>query len=408
MKKITKIIKSNSSIFKNFSFLAVLQIFNLVLPLLTYPYLISILGAEYFGLISFSIATITYFNVVVDYGFNLTATREISINRDNLDKLTEIFSSVISIKIILMTICFLILLILILFFELFNSNTSIYLCTFGIVVGQVLFPVWFFQGMEKMKYITYLNVISKTIFTIAIFVFINEKEDILLVPIFNSSGAILSGILSFFILKKYFKIKFKFQSFLTLKKYLVDGWNIFIIDFLPNLYNNFSVFFLGIFAPLEIVGFYALAMKLVGVLNSFIYVIRNVTYPYLIKDQTKINVISKIIITVGLIFSVCVFIFSKLIVPLVFGKTGEESLIFLYILGLSPLFLSITISYGANRLLVMKKDKIMRNITIQYSLIGFVLALILIPIYGAYGAAFTVVITRLIMSVLTYKKGVKI
>lgn len=407
MINIKNIEKPNSSMLKNFSFLAILQIFNLCLPLITIPYVISVVGAENYGLLAFSLATIMYFNIIVDYGFNLTATREVALNKGDLPKIIEIFSNVITIKTVLVILCFFILLILVLFVDVFSLNSKLYLFTFGIVVGQAFFPIWFFQGMEEMKYITYLNVITKSIFTIAIFIFLKNKDDVFLVPFFNSLGGVFSGIISFIIIKKQFKVSFKFQKTIVVKRYFRESWNVFVIDFLPNMYNNFSTFLLGFFVSLEFVGFYALALKLIGVLNSFLYVIRNATFPYLNKDRTKLRKVTKVTISVGGGFTICVFVFSGAIVPFIFGETGQNSLRYLYILALSPLLLSIAISYGSNKLLILKKDKIMRDITIVYSLIGFVIALILIPIYGALGAALTVVITRLIMAVLTYKKSIE-
>ena len=176
----------------NFLSLATLQGLNYILPLLTLPYLVRVLGAEKFGLIAFATAVVGYFIVLTDYGFNFSATREVANYRDDKNKLVEIFSSVMIIKVSLLLISFIILLFLIFFFEKIGNDALLYVLTFGSVVGQVLFPVWFFQGVERMKYITIINIISKTIFTVAIFLLVKQTSDYLLVPLLTSVGIIVA------------------------------------------------------------------------------------------------------------------------------------------------------------------------------------------------------------------------
>ncbi len=406
---VSPIIKSSigdrKRLISNFFYLSFIQFANYLLPLLTLPYLIKTLGMDKYGLISFAVVFLNYFKVISDYGFNLSATREVSVFRNDKKKLQEIYSSVLSIKISLMIIGFIILLFLVFFIPKFKNDSLLYILSFGSVIGFNLFPVWFFQGIEKMKYVTFFNVFSKVIFTIAIFLFVKSPNDYHLVPILTSLGFIISGFASLFIIHFHFKIRFSFQRKRILWIYLTNGWNIFVTDFMPNMYNNFSVFFVGFFVNFEELGYYALAAKIIDVLNNFIGILRNTTYPYLARDNSKFKKIAKITIGAGICLTLLVFLIAPTILPLIFGDKLNRSLIYFYILGFSPMLLAISYTFGNNKLLVLRKDKEMKNITFKSSIAGFILALISIPILGAIGAAITLVFTRGLRAFLVCKKS---
>ena len=267
----------------NFFSLAILQGANYILPLITLPYLVRVLGVEYFGLLAFASATVAYFNVLVDYGFNLTATREISIHREDKAKVVEIFSSVMSIKFILLIVSFILLTLFVFSFEKFSKDALVYFLTFGTVVGQTLFPVWFFQGMERMKYITYLNILSKLIFTIAIFIFVQEQNDFWIVPLLTSIGFIIAGILSLILIQKEFNISFKLQPLETLRYYFIDGWDIFVSSFFGNFYRNFNTIVLGVLTNNIFVGYYSIAERVIKIIQMLQNIVGNVLFPYFSK-----------------------------------------------------------------------------------------------------------------------------
>ena len=166
--------KDARQVFENFISLSFLQGANYILPLITLPYLVRVLESDKYGLIMFAQAFIQYFVVITEYGFNLSATRLISLNRDNNTKISDIFFSVIFIKIFFMILSLFVISAIVFLISRFTADKEIYFLTFGIVIGNVLFPVWFFQGIEKMKYITVLHVLAKAIFTVLIFLFVKK------------------------------------------------------------------------------------------------------------------------------------------------------------------------------------------------------------------------------------------
>ncbi len=311
----------------NFISLSFLQVVNYILPLITFPYLVRVLGVEKFGLIAFATATIMYFQILTDYGFNLSATREISIHRENKEKVQEIFSSVMIIKFGLLILSFILLSVLVFSFEKFRRDWEVYFLSFGMVVGQVLFPIWFFQGMEKMKYITFLNILAKGLFTIAIFIFVKQQSDYWKVPLLNSIGFILAGVLSLWIVYKDWNLGFKFVGFESILRELKEGWYVFITSIQSNILSSSWIFILGLFTPTYIVGYYSAIEKLLKGFVSLFQPITQALFPYSSNKLKKSIKEGKLfIIRTGLLTSFlslamvcCLVFFSNNILYIVFG-----------------------------------------------------------------------------------------
>ena len=412
--------EEHKRLLSNFISLAILQGANYILPLITFPYLVRVLGVEKFGLLAFAGATIAYFGILTDYGFNLSATREVSIYRDNKEKLNEIFSSVMIIKVILMTVSFLLLLILIFSFDKFKEHYEIFLLTFGMVIGQVMFPQWFFQGMERMKYITFLNILAKIIFTIAIFVFIHKESDYWEVPLINSLGFIVAGIMALYLIMKDFKIKFKFQSFKTLKAYFIDGWHIFISNIAISLYTTSTTFILGLFTNNTIVGYYSIADKIKSAVQGLLGPISQTIYPYISKKVKEnkfegINFIRKITIYIGLFsffLSFLLFIFAPEIIYLVAGEKYERSVLVLKIIAFLPFIIALSNIFGIQTMLNFNRKKAFSRILISGSVLNILLSLVIVPLFQEVGSAISVLIVEMFITISMFvylqKTGINI
>jgi PST family polysaccharide transporter len=385
----------------NFFSLSVLQGANYILPLITLPYLVRVLGVEYFGLLAFAGATIAYFGIITDYGFNLTATREISIHRDNREKVIEIFSSVMTIKVILMFVSFFLLSLLVFSFEKFSKDALVYFLTFGTVVGQVLFPVWFFQGMERMKYITYLNILSKVIFTIAIFVFVQEQSDFYLVPLLTSIGFLVAGIWSLYLVKKEFGVMFKLQTIDTIKYHLGDGWYIFLSQLKISLFSSTNIIILGLLTNNSAVGYYSAAEKIMRAVAMLMGPLAGALFPNSAKNLNnnfsetvkKLYKVLKVAVIIQLIIIIPIFIFSEKITFIIFNDSNAAISDVLKIIIIAPVFMLINNFFGIQIMLNAKKEKeyflilliggflnliLCSSLTYYYSYIGTAISLLLI------------------------------
>lgn len=400
----------------NFFSLSVLQAANYILPLITLPYLVRVLGAEYYGLLAFANATIAYFSILTDYGFNLTATREISIYRDNKEKVTEIFSSVMTIKVILMFVSFLLLAILVVSFKKFSKDWLIYFLTFGTVVGQVLFPVWFFQGMERMKYITYLNILSKVIFTIAIFIFVQEQSDYYLVPLLTSIGFLVAGIWSLYLVKKEFGVRFELQTIDMIKYHFIEGWDIFVSNVFSSLYRNSNIVILGFFTNNTIVGYYTIAEKVVKILQSLQSVVGNALFPYFIKRFSKTNQyffdlnkrFFKFIFFIYLLLSLITMFSSKYIIYTLMGEFNKIAILNLQIMSFVILIGGLNYYFGILGLVSMNYKKSFSSYMIITGVFNLLLCTVVVYFYPNYGAAISMILSESVLLLLIFLKISKI
>ncbi len=382
----------------NFFSLSALQGVNYILPLITLPYLVRILGVEYFGVLSFASSTVAYFSLITDFGFNLTATREISINRNDKNKLIEIFSSVLIIKFVLILISFFLLSILVFIFDKFKVNSLIYFLSFGVVLGQFLFPVWFFQGMEKMKYITYLNIFAKLIFTVAIFIFVQNKNDFWIVPLLTSSGFILAGFFSLFLIKKEFGVSFALQEFVILKHYFLESYHIFFSKLAISLYTISTTFILGILTNNTIVGYYSAAEKIIGAFKGLLQPALQTIYPFISKKthQSKeegLIFIRKIVFYIGIFagfISFFILFFADFLVDLLLGNQYQNSIIIVRILAAMPFMIGLSNVFGIQTMLNFGRRKAFTKILVSGSILNLFLAFTLVPSYQHIGSAISV------------------
>lgn len=396
--------KDGSALASNFGYLMLLQIAGYVFPLITIPYLARVIGVEGFGKIAFAGAVIVWFQTVSDWGFNYTATRDVARNRDNLEKVSEIFSNVLWARILLMVVSFAVLFLLTEAIPYFKENQAILLITFLLVPGHIMFPDWFFQAMERMKYITIFNLLSKALFTVLVFVLVKEKQDYILQPLLMSLGYTLCGIGAMYIILAKWKVKLHAPHWSSIKQTITGSADVFINNIVPNLYNSFSTVLLGIYGGSVANGLLDAGRKFVEVGQQFLTVISRVFFPFLSRHNSKgdkHSLYMRINLSVALCGSVALIVLAPLIIKLFFTPEFEPAVVVLQLMAVSLIFLSLSNIYGTNFLIIRGYEKQLRNITLICSLAGFISAVPLVYFAGFIGVAINVLFARVMLGVGT-------
>jgi len=392
--------KDGKVLASNFGYLMLLQIAGYIFPLITIPYLARVIGVEGFGKIAFAAAVVVWFQTVSDWGFNYTATRDIARNRDNPDKVSEIFSNVLWARIVLMLLSFMLLIISINTIPYFEENQTILLVTFLLVPGHILFPDWFFQAMERMKFITVFNLASKASFTVLVFIFIKEKSDFILQPLFITLGYAVSGLFSMYIVVVRWKVKILPPRPTAIYNTIKGSTDVFINNIMPNLYNSFSIVLLGFYGGSVSTGLLDAGSKFISIVQQFITVISRVFFPFLSRRSEKHNIFVKINLSVSIATAITLLCLAPIIIKLFFTQEFYQAIPVLQIMSVSIVFLALSNAYGLNYMIIQGYEKELRNITFLVSIMGFALTFPLIYFYDFIGAAVTITLTRGVLGVI--------
>jgi len=397
----------------NFFSLSAFQIVNYILPLIVVPYLFTTLGADKFGRIAFAQAVVIYFGLFVNYGFNISATKEISIHRNDTKKVSEIYSSVTTIKVIFSLIAFGVFTLMVFSIDRFAEDWELYLFTFGTIIESILFPIWFFQGMERMKYITVIYTISKIIVTVMIFIVIKNSDDYLLVPFLYFIGSISSGILSMYVLLKLFRVNFRFPPFDQIIFQLQDGWHLFISDVSVNMYRNANVLILGLMSGTLYVGYYALAEKVIKALQSLMEPVSGALYPYIAKKSTNQSLQKSLIdifkiakyysVILGTVF-LLILLFTPYIVYVLGGSHIENVILDMRILSIVIFFGGLNYLFGIIGLISLGYKKYFMMSVLFAGMLNVLLCFLFSPMLQDAGAAISLSISEFLLLFLLMKK----
>lgn len=399
---------TKNKLIKNITALSLLQIMNYVFPFVTIPYVVRVLGVEKFGVVSFASAFIGYFYLLLDFGFNFSATKEISIHRDNKQKVSETIISIYIIKSALFLVASLIFFTCLFTIPLFAGDKLLYFFSFISVIGAFLYPQWYLQGIEKMGVVTIVTFISRFLIVILIFTLIRDVNDYKLYALLNSVGTILIGVISVAILAKQVAL-IKIPPFSVISKTFRESSIMFLSTVSINLYTTSNTFLLGLFASPSIVGYWSAADKLRLAAQGLLSPITQGLYPHMSakfnsSKESALKFLRKSLFPItllGLALSLVLLLFAEPIVAIVLGRGFTNSIIILKIISFLPFIILLSNIFGVQILLNLDGSKEFTAIVLFAGIFNLCISLIIVPRLQATGTAISITITEIIVTLLT-------
>ena len=408
-----------SKVFKNGIWLTVLQVVNTIIPVITIPYITRILGASEYGSFSIALNWVLYFQVLVEFGFGLSGARKVALLKDNeKKKLNELYNNIISSRILLFIISF-IALGIIAFVSKFSLKIYLsMLILFIMIVGTTFQLTWLFQGKQDMKFITIINVVSRAVSVLLIFLFVKSPKSLYLYCFLYSITLLLSSIISNIIARRKYGLKFKFSKLKGIKQEINDGKYLFASSAMTKIFSGFGVTVLGIISSNSITGIYSAIYKIPYVLTMFFLPVTQAIYPYnssLFKDNFNValNKIKKICVPIFCVFlipSILVIIFRNIAVNILFGKEYVRYSIIVIPLVIQFLFAMINNFLGIQILVASGRQKEYSRAMFVGCISIVVFNILLGNLYDIYGISIASAISEFVLTLLlfrNYKKNLK-
>jgi polysaccharide transporter, PST family len=316
---------------------------NFILPLMVLPYLIRVLSSESFGIFSFAFAFSQFSLLFVDFGFNISATKSIAENSFDQDYIKKIFWNVLSVKCMFLLISFILTIIVLIFFSKLSCYKEAVVINFITVIGTAFYPIWLFQGINKLKIMTIINVISKLLTFPFIFFFVVKSTDFLQAIFIQSSSYLIAGLISLFYLMK--NQKFLFDGGIynvkkqIMKNEIKDSFSIFLSNSSISLYTNSLTLFLGFFYSPNSVGIFSSMERLIRtIIFGVLAPINQAAFPVIINLKKEsltrakdffLKIFYFVIILVVFVYGF-IYFFNVEITNKFFHQYNNESSIFIY------------------------------------------------------------------------------
>lgn len=394
------------SLVVNTSSLLIIQVANYILPFILIPYLTQTLGVELYGVVAFGLALGQVSLIITDFGFNLSSTYQIAQNRNDKNYINSILSAVFTSKVILLLG---VIVVLVIYSSLqvkyFDQRWFLLLMSIP-VIGQTFQPVWFFQGIEKMVFITIFTLLSKVLYVSLVLILVKNGENLIWVAVANGVGQITASLAGVIVIYR-LGYSFVWPGWTFVKNNFRQSTSYFWSRAAVATYSVGGAFYLGLFSSPSQTAFYSAAEQLYRAGRSLLDSLAQALYPSMTNTK-NFNLFFKILIGAilfsfaGLVFGL---LFGKSIIMLVFGEGYEASYSILIVLLIAFIISTPSVLLGYPFLGAMKRTDFANRSVIYAGLFQTTLLMFcyFFDFISANEIVFTVVLSELFVLLLRGK-----
>lgn len=393
------------AVLKNALSLLLVQAANLVLPLITFPYLTRILGPESFGRMALSAALVSYFVLIAEYGFNLSVTKSIAEAQGDRTRISKIFWNALTAKIGLVLLGLVALSLVTRLLPRFAENATVIAATSPLLLGTLLFPQWLFQGIERMGVVSVGLICAKALTVPVTFMLVHEPADVWKAALISSATSVLAGAISIVFIVRLKLVSWSRPTLTEVRGLLASGWHVFISAAAISLYSATNTVLLGFISGDRAVGQFAAADKIRQALSALIGPLNNAVYPrvnaLMVSDRlAAFALIRKLLWLQGavtMLLSIGAFLLAPMLVGWVMGAAYQDAAIILRWLSAIPFIVGISNVLGVQTMLPLGMTRQFTRILLMAGLINLALLGILAAKLGAEGAAIAVLCTEILV-----------
>lgn len=322
-------LRDNKLIVENYFFMTVLQLLNSLFYIIIYPFVIRKLGVENYGTYVFSLSIVTYFIVFISFGFDLPSVNKISKDPANFELKSKTISDVLTSKLYLFIASSIVFSILLFSISSLEKYSNILFIVYFQTILNVLVPTWYFQGVQKMKIVTYSQIVFKVISVPFIFLLVSSPDDIDLFAVILTLSTLLSGVSILMYLFYVEKLDIRLMPFLTVRNTIREAMPFFWSSSTSIIRQQSTNVIIGVFIGMNGVAYFDLASKIILLPQSLSMSINGALFPKVVSSEKVDKVlVGKIInyeIYFGLFIIALIALFGKYAVLFLGGESMMPS-----------------------------------------------------------------------------------